>query len=84
MGDQVIPTNDTLRESTGSWGIGGLQDDAGMHVWEMFSRRYELPRHHTAGAQSWMDEAAVKLKMQTLMSLSLFFFCCKELKVLCR
>lgn len=31
-GDQVIPTNDALRESRGSSGIGWLQDDAGMHV----------------------------------------------------
>lgn len=30
-GDQVIPTNDALRESRGSLGIGWLQHDAGMH-----------------------------------------------------
>lgn len=31
-GDQVIPTNDALRESRGNLGIGWQQDDADMHV----------------------------------------------------
>lgn len=31
-GNQVIPTNDALRERRGSLGIGWPRDDAGMHV----------------------------------------------------
>lgn len=56
MGDQVIPTNDALRESEVELGD---RLRAGMHAGNMSSWRN---RHH--GAQ--LIDAAVELRVQTL------------------
>lgn len=62
-GDQVIPTNDALRESGASVGIGWLLDDAGMHVGKcLHCETSWLSALHI----SRLSDAAVKSKEQTL------------------
>lgn len=61
LGDQVIPTNDTLRESRGSLGIGWLQDDAGMHVGKCFHGET------TPQSTDMADQCCIEIKNANLM-----------------